>query len=93
MQELRILRRDVASAKKEREDALKNSQTSIRNIREFVSLEDKLSKFGSSFDNLTEISKLTMVLDNVKGYSFDTRTIAIKLSTIDNLEQRQLKLH
>ena len=93
VQELRILRRDVASAKKEREDALKNSQTSIRKIREFVSLEDKLSKFGLSFDNLTEISKLTMVLDNVKGCSFDTRTIAIKLSSIDNLEQRQLKLH
>ena len=45
VQELRILRRDVASAKKEREDALKNNQTSVRKIREFVSLEDKLSKF------------------------------------------------
>lgn len=91
-QEIRILRRDQARAKEEREEALKNSQTTIHNIDEVIGLKSKLSKFGLSFDSLAEISKLTMILENVKEYSFDSRTIANKLSTIDNLERRQLKL-
>jgi len=59
-QELQILRRDQAIAKKEREEALKNSQITIRNINEFIGLKNMLSKSELSFDNLPEIKKLAM---------------------------------
>ncbi len=91
-QELRILRRDQATAKKEREEAMKNSQTTIRNISEFVGLKEMLSKSGLSFDNLPEINKMARVLYNVKECSYDPRTVTTKLSAIDNLQGRQLKL-
>ena len=91
-QELQILRRDQAIAKKEREEALKNSQITIRNINEFIGLKNMLSKSELSFDNLPEINKLARVLYNVKECSYEPRTITTKLSTIDNLEERQLKL-
>jgi hypothetical protein len=91
-QELRILRRDQATAKKEREEAMKNSQTTIRNISEFVGLKEMLSKSGLSFDNLPEINKMARVLYNVKECSYEPRTITTKLSAIDNLQERQLKL-
>lgn len=91
-QELQILRRDQAIAKKEREEALKNSQITIRNINEFIGVKNMLSKSELSFDNLLEINKLARVLYNVKECSYEPRTITTKLSTIDNLEERQLKL-
>ena len=91
-QELKILRRDVATAKKEREEALKNSKTTIRDIREFVGLKEMLSKSGLSLDNFPEINKMARVLHNVKECSYEPKTIATKLSTIDNLQERQLKL-
>jgi hypothetical protein len=91
-QELRILRGEQANAKKEREEALKNSQTTTRNINEFIGLKDMLSKSGLSFDNLSEIKKLARVLYNVRDCSYDPRTVTSKLSTIDNLQERQLKL-
>lgn len=91
-QELQILRRDQAIAKKEREEALKNSQITIRNINEFIGLKNMLSKSELSFDNLPEINKLARVLYNVKECSYEPRTITTKLSAIDNLQERQLKL-
>jgi hypothetical protein len=91
-QELRILRRDQAIAKKELEEALKNSQFTIHNINEFISLKNMLSKSELSFDNLPEINKLARVLYNVKECSYEPRTITTKLSAIDNLQERQLKL-
>jgi hypothetical protein len=51
-----------------------------------------LSKSELSFDNLHEINKLARVLYNVKECSYEPRTITTKLSAIDNLEERQLKL-
>jgi hypothetical protein len=74
-QELRILRREQANAKKEREEALKNSQITTRNINEFIGLKDMLSKSGLTFDNLSEINKLARVLYNVKDCSYDPRTV------------------
>jgi hypothetical protein len=91
-QELQILRRDQAIAKKEREEALKNSQITIRNINEFIGLKNMLSKSELSFDNLPEINKLARGLYNVKECSYEPRTITTKLSAIDNLQERQLKL-
>ena len=91
-QELRKLRRDQAIAKKEREEALKNSQITIRNINEYLGLKNMLSKSELSFDNLPEINKLARVLYNVKECSYEPRTIMTKLSAIDNLQKRQLKL-
>jgi hypothetical protein len=91
-QELRILRRDQATAKKEREEALKNSKIAISNINEFIGLKDMLSKSGLSFDNLPEINKLARVLYNVKECLYEPRTITTKLSAIDNLQERQLEL-
>lgn len=91
-QELRILRKDQAIVKKEPEEALKNSQITIRNINEFIGLKDMLSKSELSFDNLHEINKMARVLYNVKECSNEPRTITTKLSTIDNLQERQLKL-
>jgi hypothetical protein len=91
-QELKILRRDQGIAKKEQEEALKKSQITIRTINEFISLKDMLSKLGLSFDNLPEIDMIAKVLNNVKGCSYEPRTIATKLSAIDNLQERQLKL-
>jgi len=91
-QELQILRRDQAIAKKEREEALKNRQVTIRNINEFIGLKNMLSKSELSFDNLPEINKLARVLYNVKECSYEPRTITTKLSAIDNLQERQLKL-
>lgn len=91
-QELRILRMDQVIAKKEREEALKNSKIAISNINEFIGLKDMLSKSGLSFDNLSEINKLARVLYNVKGCSYEPRTITTKLSAIDNLQERQLEL-
>ncbi|MGI0042835.1 MAG: hypothetical protein ACRD47_03910 [Nitrososphaeraceae archaeon] len=91
-QELRILRRDQAIAKKELEEALKNSQFTIHNINEFISLKNMLSKSELSFDNLPEINKLARVLYKVKECSYEPRTITTKLSAIDNLQERQLKL-
>ncbi|MPZ05845.1 MAG: hypothetical protein GEU26_05400 [Nitrososphaeraceae archaeon] len=91
-QELSILRRDQATAKKEREEALKNSKIAISNINEFIGLKDMLSKSGLSFDNLPEINKLARVLYNVKECLYEPRTITTKLSAIDNLQERQLEL-
>ena len=91
-QELQILRRDQAITKKELEEALKNSQITIRNINEFIGLKNMLSKSELSFDNLPEINKLARVLYNVKECSYEPRTITTKLSAIDNLQERQLKL-
>jgi hypothetical protein len=51
-----------------------------------------LSKSGLSFDNFPEINKMAKVLHNVKQCSYDPRTITTKLSAIDNLQDRQLKL-
>jgi hypothetical protein len=91
-QELKILRRDQVNAMKEQEEALKNSQITIRTINEFIGLKDMLSKFGLSFDNLPEIDRMARVLNTVKGCSYEPRTITTKLSAIDNLQERQLKL-
>ncbi|MGH9977534.1 MAG: hypothetical protein ACRD8Z_17125 [Nitrososphaeraceae archaeon] len=70
-QELKILRNDVATAKEEREEALKKSQTTIRNISEFVGLKEMLSKSGLSIDNFAEINKMAKVLYNVKKCSYE----------------------
>jgi hypothetical protein len=91
-QELKILRRDQVIARKEQEEALKNSQITIRTINEFIGLKDMLSKFELSFDNLPEIDRMARVLNTVKGCSYEPRTITTKLSAIDNLQERQLKL-
>lgn len=91
-QELKILRRDQGIAKKEQEETLKKSQITIRTINEFISLKDMLSKPGLSFDNLPEIDMIAKVLNNVKGCSYEPMTIATKLSAIDNLQKKQLKL-
>jgi hypothetical protein len=91
-QELKILRRDQVNARKEQEEALKNSQITIRAINEFIGLKDMLSKFELSFDNLPEIDRMARVLNTVKGCSYEPRTITTKLSAIDNLQERQLKL-
>ncbi len=91
-QELKILRRDQVIAKKEREEALKNSQITISTINEFIGLKDMLSKIELSFDNLPEIDRMARVLSNVKGCSYEPRTITTKLSAVENLQERQLKL-
>ena len=86
------MRRDQVIAKKEREEALKSSQITIRTINEFIGLKDMLSKFELSFDKLPEIDRMARVLNTVKGCSYEPRTITTKLSAIDNLQERQLKL-
>jgi hypothetical protein len=91
-QELRILRRDRSTAKKEREEALKISQTTIRNISEYTGLKEMLSKSGLSFANFPEINKMARVLYSVKECSYEPKTITAKLSAIDNLQTRQLDL-
>ena len=51
-QELRILRNDQATAKKEREEALKNSQITNQNIDEFIGLKSMLTNSGLSLGRL-----------------------------------------
>ena len=51
-----------------------------------------LSKIELSFDNLPEIDRVARVLSNVKGCSYEPRTITTKLSAVENLQERQLKL-
>jgi hypothetical protein len=89
-QELRILRSDQATAKKEREEALKNSQITNRNIDEFIGLKSMLTKSDLSLGSLSELHKLARVLGNVRDCSYEPGTITTKLSAIDNLQDRQM---
>ena len=91
-QELRILRNDQATAKKEREEALKNSQITNQNIDEFIGLKSMLTNSGLSLGSFSELHKLARVLGNVRDCSYEPGTITTKLSAIDNLQDRQMKL-
>ena len=91
-QELRILRNDQATAKKEREEALKNSQITNQNIDEFIGLKSMLTNSGLSLGGFSELHKLARVFGNVRDCSYEPGTITTKLSAIDNLQDRQMRL-
>jgi hypothetical protein len=75
----------------EREEAIRNSQITVRNIDQFV-MKDTLSRSGLSLDNFSEIQKLARVLYNVRNCSYEPEKIANRLSTIENLESKLSEL-
>jgi len=74
---------------KEAGSTLQTKNVKAKTINEHMKLNEKLSKYGLS---MQDINKLVKLLVNAKRYDFDAKKFVGKLSNIKELEKREKKL-
>ena len=101
--ELESQRVKTEEARSKLEDALRTSDTTIRDIGHFVVVREELKKFlkadvnngGTNSSNNTihaEIQKLANMLNNARELGYNPSTVVAKASTIESLEKREKDL-
>lgn len=101
--ELESLRVKTEEARSKLEDALRTSETTIRDIGHFVFVREELKKYlkadipndgsdSSSNKIHAEVQKLANMLNNARELGYNPSTVVAKASTIESLEKREKEL-
>jgi hypothetical protein len=100
--ELESLRVKTEEARSKLEDALRTSETTIRDIEQFIFVREELKKYlkadvinggtNSSNNIHAEVQKLANMLNNARELGYNPSTVVAKASAIESLERREKDL-
>jgi outer membrane murein-binding lipoprotein Lpp len=94
-QEVRTLRETKLSTQSECDEALRKNRITIDNLHQYMRLRECLrEEYGLSIDddNKDDLPKLINVINNLKRFGYDAKTITKNLSNINNLQTREKEL-
>jgi hypothetical protein len=93
-QEVKTLRETKLNAQSECDEALRKSSITIDNLHQYMRLREcLLEECGLSIDdNNDDLPKLINVINNLKCFRYDAKTITKNLSNINSLQTREQEL-
>jgi hypothetical protein len=78
-------KKEEDAANRQRDEAVRAGNTTIKELSQYTSARDSLSKLGA---DMRDTPKLAAMLSNAKEQNFDARRMAVLISIFDRLGQR-----